>query len=141
MVHHWNKVPHRMGLFGVGEEVRPPYFVYQMLSRLGDERVTSASDDPCVRTLAARAGDRVGALLVNYDPDSSHDRVVTVRFPDLAPGHKHLTTYRIDSDKRWSSDTLELVPVERREVANTGEFHCQIYCPGDSVAMVTLEPI
>jgi hypothetical protein len=31
MTKHWNEQPHRFGLFGVNEEVRPQYFVFQML--------------------------------------------------------------------------------------------------------------
>jgi xylan 1,4-beta-xylosidase len=150
MLRHWNEVPHRMGLFGVGEadgqrlapsprpEVRPQYFVYQMLSRLGDERIAAEADEPDVRVLAARGERHVAALVVNTDLRSSRDLVLTLQFSHLRPGRKRLTVYRIDAERRWSPEALELLPIERREVAVRDAFRCQIYCPAESVAMVTL---
>jgi xylan 1,4-beta-xylosidase len=144
MLRHWNEVPHRMGLFGVGEEVRPQYFVYQMLSRLGEERIAAQADEcvgappPDLRVLAARGERHVAALVVNCDLRASRDAVLTLQLSHLRPGRKRLTVYRIDAERRWSPEALELLPVERREIAVLGTFRCQIYSPADSVAMVTL---
>lgn len=141
MVAHWNEVPHRFGLFGVGEEARPQYFLYQMLSRLGDERLVARSDDPDVRVLAARRKGSVSALLVNFNVQTARDTVVTVHFAGLSPGRKRLALYRIDRDRRWSEEALELLPLERREVETDARFRCQVYCPADSVAALVLDTI
>ncbi len=45
---HWNEAPHRFGLFGEGGQVRPQYFVYQMLSRMGEERLACAIEQRTV---------------------------------------------------------------------------------------------
>jgi xylan 1,4-beta-xylosidase len=139
MVTHWNEVPHRFGLFGVGEEVRPQYFVYGMLSRLGAERIAAQCEEPGVRVLAARGEGALSVLLVNFTLEESRERVVTVRFSHLQPGRKILTVCRIDAERRWSSRDLELLPTERREVAAPAEFRCQVLCPADSVTLLTLE--
>jgi xylan 1,4-beta-xylosidase len=141
MLRHWNEVPHRFGLFGVGEDVRPQYFVYQMLSRLGVEQVAAQSDEPDARVLAARGEGQVSALIANWSPQTSCDRVLTLRFAGLSPGRKRLTTRRIDGERRWTADTLELVPVEHREVVTGGAFQCQVLAPADSVTWVALEEV
>ena len=46
MYHHWNEVPHRFGLFGLNQEVRPQYFVFQLLGKLGSRRLHAACDAP-----------------------------------------------------------------------------------------------
>ena len=48
---------------------------------------------------------------------------------------------RIDADHRWKTDTLELLPIERREVDTPAVLQCQIFSPADSVTLVTLEDI
>jgi hypothetical protein len=138
MIRHWNEVPHRFGMFGVGEEVRPQYFVYQMLSRLGEERVAAGSDDPDLQVLAAVGEGRTSALLINYNLQASRDLMVTTRFTNLCPGRKLLTVYRIEADRRCSGERLELLPAEQREVYASADFPCQLYCPADSVGLVTL---
>jgi len=47
-------VPHRFGLFGVGQEVRPQYFVYQMLGSLRGQRIRARSTTEELRVLAAK---------------------------------------------------------------------------------------
>jgi xylan 1,4-beta-xylosidase len=141
MLEHWNERPHRFGLFGVGEEVRPQYFVYQLLARLGEEQIAAESDELELRVLSARGERTVSALLVNLGSPASNDRVVTVGLTNLRPGRRRLTTYRIDAERRWSSEGLELRPVEQREIDTGDRFRCQLYCPGDSVSMVELSEI
>jgi hypothetical protein len=132
-------VPHRFGLFGVGGEVRPQYFVYRMLGLLGDRRVAARGDAEELRVLAARRGTDVSILVVNYGLPTSRDRVATIRFAGLTPGRRVLTTYRVDRGRAWSARDLELIPTERREVVVGEEFACQVFCPADSVGLVLLE--
>lgn len=141
MLEHWNERPHRFGLFGVGEEARPQYFVYLMLSRLGENQLAARTDEPEVRVLAARGEKTVSALLVNLGQPASSDRVVTVQFTNLSPGRRRLVTYRIDAARRWSPQTLALLPLEQRETYAGAGFRFQLYCPADSVTMVTLGEI
>jgi hypothetical protein len=138
MTEHWNEIPHRFGLFGVEGEVRPQYFVYQMLSRMGEIRVSAAADDPDLRVLAARSDGCLSAMIVNHNLHSSRDVLVSVHFANIAPGRKRLSIYRIDAERRWSPERIELIPAEQREVDVPERFKCQLYCPGDSVAMIAL---
>ncbi len=136
---HWNEIPHRFGLFGVGEEVRPQYFVYWMLSRLGEEEIAAQTDESDLRVVAGRRDGEVGVFLVNFNPQTARDLVITAQFANLTPGNKILTTYRIDDRCRWSNEQIEMIPVERRAVTTGSEFRCQVYAPADSVLLLTLQ--
>ncbi|MCJ7551358.1 MAG: hypothetical protein MUQ30_16920 [Anaerolineae bacterium] len=138
MLHHWNEAPHRLGLFGVGGEVRPQYFVYLMLSRLGDEQVAASSNDMSVRVLAGRSPAGVSVMAVNHSLDEQCDRVVTLQFSGLPHGVKQLTVTRIDGEKRWNAGELELLPVEQRETYTRGVYLCQVWLPANSVMVVSL---
>jgi hypothetical protein len=139
MYHHWNEVPHRFGLFGVNEEVRPQYFVFWMLQRLGDRRVAAESDSAEVRVLATIAEDGSCAiLLVNFGLAESRDRVVTVRLAGLRPVARQLVSYRIDASRSWDAQQLEMRPVEARAVEVNETFECQVYAPADTVTLLEL---
>jgi len=139
MEEHWNRVPHRFGLFGVSGEVRPQYFVYWMLSRLGEMRLSATSDDAALRLLAARGEGKVSAFVANFDLQQSRDLLLTLRLPHLQPGVKTLRIYRLDDARRWDEETLEMRPLEEREVDTSEEYRCSLYCPADSVVLVELE--
>jgi hypothetical protein len=139
MYHHWNEVPHRFGLFGVNGEVRPQYFVYGFLAKLGPDRLATQCDDPALRTLASRDGKAVSILLVNYARPASTDRIATLRFDGLAPGVKQLRTWRIAGKPNPTADRLDLPPIETREVDTRDTFTCQAACPADSVTLVRFE--
>ena len=138
MVHHWNEAPHRLGLFGAGGEVRPQYFCYHMLSRLGEEQLAASSDDVDVRALAGCKSGRISVLAVNHSLEGPRDRVVTLRFSHLQPGVRRLTVYRIDKERHWDAERLALLPVERRVVSVLQDYQCQVLLPADSVALVEL---
>ena len=138
MVRHWNEIPHRFGLFGVDGKVRPQYFVYWMLSRMGDERIVAESDHPHVRVLAGASTSGPRLMLVNWAPAESADRVVTVRFKYIDPGPKRLVVYRIDPQRRWTQTPPTLIPSESRDSETGPTFECQILSPRDSVSLLTL---
>ncbi|MDA1191111.1 MAG: hypothetical protein O3A46_05425 [Candidatus Poribacteria bacterium] len=140
MLRHWNDLPHRLGLFGVEGEVRPQYFVYRMLSELGENRLSASCDVGDVGVLSGCEGDTVSAMFVNHSIEESCDRSVAFHARGLRPGRKTLTVTRIDDDRRWSPETCELLPVERREVVTTEAFECRVHLPADSVALLRLEP-
>jgi hypothetical protein len=139
MYRHWNEVPHRFGLFGVGQEVRPQYFVYELLGRLGGRRVRARSSAEGLRVLAAKDRGRSAVLLVNYRLPVSRDAVATVRFTGLTAGRKLLTVWRVDGTRPWSARELRLLPAERRAVEVRPDFACQVASPADSVSLVVLE--
>ena len=140
MVRHFNEVPHKFALFGMANEARPTFFVYWMLSELGDERIrTRYSDRVGVRALAARRERQTNVMLVNHGDLPGHDRVVAVRFAGLEPGPKTLTTWRIDATHRWSDHPPRLAPLEQRPVWTYADYESQILLPEGSVAMLRLE--
>ena len=139
MERHWNEMPHRFGLFGVDGEVRPQYFVYQMLGRMGGERVAAQSAEAEVRVVAARDQDKVRLLLVNYAPEGGRDVLSTVEIGGLRAGAKRLTVDRLDGGRRWDEEALEMRPLERRHTHTGEKFEFQVLLPADSVAAVTLE--
>ena len=139
MVRHWNEMPHRFGLFGVGGEVRPQYFVFQMLSRLGEEEIAIRCDDRDVRVLGSRGEGNVTVLAVNHSIEERHNRIATLRFVGLEPGVRRLVVYRIDSGRHWCAEEMELLPVENRMTYALSRFECQVMLPADSVTMVHLQ--
>ena len=141
MYQHWNEKPHRFGLFSENGKVRPQYFVYQMFAHMGEERLHSVSPLPDLTTLAVRGQGQISTLIVNYDPETSTDRIVKVHFSNLKPGTRWLKAYRIDDHQRWSDETLELIPVDERRVNVLPDFEYQFYSPADSVLLVVLEEL
>jgi xylan 1,4-beta-xylosidase len=149
---HWNRTPHRLGFFGVEQEVRPHYFAHRMLSMLGDERVAARTECEGLRAVAARGENHVAVMLVD-DPTpgprsvpntgdqtaiGGPRRVVTARFSGVEPGRKMLTIYRIDHAQRWDQDSLDMIPLERREIWASPDYWCQVHLPPACVAMVVL---
>ena len=139
MYKHWNEAPHRFGLFSENGLPRPQYFVYQILSRMGEERLRVTHSTPDLGIAAARSGGRVSVLVNNFDLQASRDQVVKLCFSRLPPGLKRLTARRIDEDRHWSPETMELLPYEQRLVDTLDEFEYQFFSPADSVLFVTLE--
>ena len=130
MYKHWNEMPARFGLFSEGQTVRPQYFVYQMLSRMGDEKVAVSSPDPDVRVQAATQPGKLSVLAVNHNQRAARDVVVTLHFNNLVPGVKTLTAYRIDDDQHWSSDTMELTPHRRANGGRAARIWLSILLAG-----------
>jgi hypothetical protein len=63
---------------------------------------------------------------------------VTARFSGVEPGRKMLTIYRIDHAQRWDQDSLDMIPLERREIWASPDYWCQVHLPPACVAMVVL---
>ncbi len=141
MVRHWNEVPHRFGMFSVNGAVRPQYFVFRMLSDLGDEQLAVAGKYTGLTLAAARSGDARSVMAVNHDPDGGADQVVGLTFTGLTPGRKRITITRIDDTHRWDDDSLDLIPVEVRDTFTESTFEVQIWSPRDSVTMLRLEDL
>jgi hypothetical protein len=85
MYQHWNEKPHRFGLFSESGRARPQYFLYQMLARLGNERLQTSQPIPGLAALATRAPAQVAVMIVNYDPKASQDQIIKVHFSQLTP--------------------------------------------------------
>jgi len=141
MVRHWNEIPHRFGLFGVDQEVRPQYFLYRMLHEMGDRRLVAASDHQDLRVLAGSSGRNVQVMLVNFNVQAPADRVAVLKFVHLTAGAKRLTVYRIDSARRWFADSLDLVPVETRDLWASEKYECHVAVPAGCVAMACLDAV
>lgn len=139
MYKHWNEAPHRFGLFSEQGEPRPQYFIYQVLSRMGEQRVAFTSQAPDLTLAAARGEDSLSVMVVNFDLQASRDQVVKLRFNHLSTGLKRLTVYRIDEACHWSPRELELLPHEQRMADTYTDFEYQVFSPADSVLWVTLE--
>ncbi len=139
MYHHWNEVPHRFGLFGVAGEVRPQYFVYQMLTHMGSTRLKGTSDVKDIRLLASRDDKSVSILAANFSPQDSTDHLAKIRVTNLTPGEMMLTVYRIDRNGSWSNEKLELIPTESRDIDAKETFSFQVVFPADSVTLILLQ--
>jgi len=139
MYHHWNEVPHRFGLFGVAGEVRPQYFVYQMLNRMATTRLKATSDVKDIRLLASRDANTISILAANFSMQESSDQLAKIRLINLNPGPIKLTVYRIDRSNSWSNQRLEMTPTESRDIDVKETFSFQVLFPADSVTLILLE--
>ena len=138
MVHHWNEAPHRLGLFGVNGEVRPQYFVFWMLTRMGEDRIAVSSEDADVRVLGGKSEGKISILCVNHSLEAPRDLRLDLHFSNLKPGVRQLTAYRVDKEKHWDRTALELLFIEQRETYVLRDYGCQIQLPANSVALVEL---
>jgi hypothetical protein len=125
-------------LFGVNGAVRPQYFVFRMLGQLGNERLPVTTSAPGIRALAGRDDGRHAVMMVNR---GDGDRVAEFAFTNLPPGRKRITITRIDNDRRWDDETLDLIPVEVRDTFTPSAFRCQTWSPRDSVTLLHLEDL
>ena len=139
MYHHWNEVPHRFGLFGVSGEARPQYFVYQMLTRISGTRLKTSSDVKDIRLIASRNQKTISILAANFSMQDSADQLAKIHLINLARGERKLTVYRIDRDRSWSNDKLELNPIEARDIDVKESFSFQVLLPADSVTLILLD--
>jgi len=139
MYRHWNEFPLRYGLFSDDSRVRPQYFVYRLLQQMEGNRTGCVVESDDLHALASRREGQVAVLLSHYGKGADTDRLAILRFSELVPGRKRLTVFRIDEERRWDENTLELIPVESRRIDTLQEYHCQCYCPVNSVVAVFLE--
>jgi xylan 1,4-beta-xylosidase len=132
-------MPIAMGMFGEQEEVRPQYFVYRMLNMLGEQRIQASAETPQLVVQAAKSPGGTAAMLVNRNLDEEQELLATVRFDHLEPrGIKMLRVNRLDAEQHWTDDTLELIPTEQRRIDMVPSFECQVYCPTNSVVLITI---
>ena len=140
MLHHWNEVPHRFGLFDQEGRVRPQYFVYRLLDKMKGERLSTVSETPDIRAAACRVQGGYRLLMTNYNEEASTDRVAEVCLSGIRRGAYRLRVYRIDDERHWEDASLSLLPTEDRPTYALENFSCHVLLPADSVALFCLEP-
>ncbi|WP_168120486.1 hypothetical protein [Paenibacillus sp. HB172176] len=140
MIEHWNEAPHRFGLFGVSGEIRAPYFVYLMMSRMGDLRVETVAEQRDLRAVTVRRPGVITIMLVNYNPNEAADCIAVTHLQGLSEGAKRLEVFRLDESRTWDEKSLELLPVESRliDTIDGYAFKLNLWCPGDSVCWAVL---
>jgi hypothetical protein len=140
MLEHWNKIPHRMGLFGVCGEIRPNYFVYRLLGKMQGNIVETGSADPRLRIKTVK--DETGSyrtMLINYDFEGCCDLIAETDFIGIESGLYKLTVWRLAESQQ--SDKLK--PVEQRYIDispadSKRAFYTQTFCPEISVTLIEL---
>ena len=70
MARWWNRMPQYDGLFDFQNTVRPAYFTFKLLSRLGGERLAAESADPAVHAFLTQdpVWELHNLLVWNYSP-------------------------------------------------------------------------
>lgn len=134
MRNFWNPVP-RFGLFDLEGRVRTPYFVYWMLSKMGEERLFALSDDEEVKVLASASDEKMTLFMTNL---SSKRRRINLNIVGLKPGEKELKVYTIDERGLRFSPDLNLSPVEEKRVFAPSIFSYDLFAPPYSVFLLTI---
>lgn len=75
----WGMITHP----SLGKKLKPRYFAFSLLNKLGDERMVSSGEGSWVSVISAKKGDTYQALLVNYDAYGKHSEQVPVTFQHL----------------------------------------------------------
>ena len=138
-----------LGVFGMGNEVHTPYFAYYLLSRMASTKAgvsvsIHGSTIPQlmipndVYTTASYDAGRATVLISNYDKESSYEKLLGVKFTGLVPGLKKMIVYRVDDERKWDKNSLDMEPVEERIFYSEDTFRPLIYSPADSVTFVEL---
>nr|MDD6336212.1 hypothetical protein [bacterium] len=138
MAEYWNETPLRCGLFSIEGRVRPSFFAYQLMGRMAGKRLALSGDTGDMVCVATRTAQGVAVLMVNGTPEGSRDVIADLRLEGLTPGHKRVTTWRVDDKHLWQEDNLTLIPVEDRPVDAFSTFHALALCPEDSITLLMI---
>ena len=137
MSDHWNDYPHRLGLMDWDGNPRPQYFMYQLLYKMSGERIAASTNDSGNLYLAATktTDSSTNILIANFNPDEPTDLTAKVQLLGNPEGRYNLKTYRVD-DTRYN--TIDMPPIENRDVYMGADFKFPIYAPAYSVVLVQL---
>ena len=140
MANHWNDEPHRLGLFDLEGKPRPQFFMYAMLHAMAKTEVASKVDNAENIRLLSSVDDRyVTLFLTNYHPEATENLTLSVYFKNAPQGMTRMKVFRIDDQKSWDNERLQLIPVENRLVYVHDDFWFSLFVPEDSVVMVTFD--
>ena len=123
------------GLFSAEGEIRPEYYVFDMLSRLRGEQLHVGGGTNGTGGLAAIEEETVRLLVWNYCRDGAEDVSVRIGLSGLSSGRYSVTRSSVGSSREWQTRTPGLsshcsqVKVERGSIllyadleANSVEF-------------------
>jgi hypothetical protein len=141
MAEHWNDLVHRLGLFDERGRPRPQYFVYSMLYSMAENEVTAKTEEEYkdIRIIASNDNRRATVFITNYNPESAGDLILSLKFKNAREGKADMKVCRIDENRRWDEDTLELIPTENRTVYLHEDFHFSVYVPANGVVAVSFD--
>lgn len=138
MLHHWNELPHRFGLFDFDGRVRPQYFVYQMLQNAQGERISAIVHDKSMRAAASVKTDGYALIINNFNKDADTDCVADIHMSGIERGLYRLEIYRIDDAAHWDANSIQLSPAESRLTYVLPAFNIHVLMPANSVALVRM---
>ena len=112
-----------------GAVKKPRYYAIEMLNKLGSERLSLSGEGSWVKGIAAKKGEAMQILLVNYDPDGIHMERVPVTISGLTAQQ-----YEVRLNYLSGQTTKEL------KVAKNGQIFIEVYMPSEAVVMVEATP-
>jgi len=142
MAEHWSDLVHRLGLFDLDGNVKPQYFVYNMLYQMTGKRVQLCGTDNMLCGIASSTDDTMYVFLTNYSRHTAQECAIQFQFENATEGIYRLNVYRIDNDsaaRLKAGCDADLKPTESRMVYVHPDFHFHVYTPADSVTLVKLE--
>ncbi len=118
MARWWNRMPQYDGLFDFQNTVRPAYFAFKLLSRLGGARLPAVSSDPLVHAfLTADPVLGVHNLLVwNYSAEPVRLKIGARALPEDLTAKRR----RLDAAAPSSDENTRLRQVEDRLLGRVG---------------------
>ena len=135
---HWNKVPHRFGMFGQDRRARPHYQLWWLMRGMGDTRLAVQTAQPGFTVLAG--ADRHGGIAVMVGSQCAEGGVIAdVHFIGLDCGVYSVLVERVFGRENLSRDGLTLDAIDEREISSDGVWRCPVYLPPDAVVRIALK--
>jgi beta-xylosidase len=122
----WGLLTHQ----NFGKEKKPRYFALDYLNQVGQERLSLAGEGTWVKGIAGKDKDSLQVLLVNYDPQASHQETVPIKFINLTPGD-----YLLQEIFLLGKNLQEKITV-----GFEGSLERSIYLPANSLVLIKLSP-
>lgn len=127
--HYWG----RWGMLthdSSGATPKARYRAWQLLNRLGEDRLLVLGEGTWVRAIASKSGDDLRTVLVNYDVYERHVETVPVTFENLQNGEYRWQMYFLNGDVSTGSASV-----------TNNRWETSVYMKPQSVMLLELFPI
>jgi len=92
-----------------------------------------------IRILTSRDDKRTTLFLPNYNPDRTEDITLSIYFKNAPQGKARMNVYRINDERKWDNNRLELTPTENRIAYIHDDFWFSVFIPANCVVMVVFD--
>lgn len=119
----WGMIGHETN----GKKTKPRYQAYLFLNQLKGKRLLLEGEGSWVSGTAAKDGNMIKILLVNFDPHGRHSEIVPLRVNNLSSGN-----WQIDLDYLFSPDS------KQNKLVSEGKLFQRVSLSANDAVLITL---